>query len=83
MTKIYEIMGSDITFGESILSELLKNDDVAVKIWAAAHSLGLKINVSKVEQILREISEDESVGILAFNAKMTLKKWTNDGFLKF
>ena len=48
----------------------------------AAFCLALGENINEAEKILYEISNEKENGIFAFNAKMTLKVWKEEGCLK-
>ncbi|MBN2894052.1 MAG: hypothetical protein JXL97_19435 [Bacteroidales bacterium] len=68
---------------KKILVELLENEKVAIATWAAAHLLGLKYEMKKAEALLTKISNSDHLGMISFNAKMTLKVWKEKGELTF
>jgi|LSQX01.2.fsa_nt_gb hypothetical protein len=68
---------------KEILIELLHNDTIEVRMWAAAHMLGLQYEVPTAEQELQKIATQPESGIIGFDAQMTLKVWRKKGFLNF
>jgi hypothetical protein len=64
-------------------SNLRHHQEPNVQLWACAHSLALGVDVADAENILSKLSEDNHIGILAVNAKWTLKMWKEQGYLKF
>lgn len=83
VTKIYKLMEQDNQLAIQMLDVLFKDNHINVRIWAAAHALGLKIKISEAIAILEEISNKEEGGILEFNAEMSLKIYKERGYLKF
>lgn len=71
--KIRKTMKKDICIAKAMLDILLEHENVNVKIWAAGDALDLKYREEEAEQILKAISEMSDIGILAFNASMSLK----------
>jgi hypothetical protein len=80
---IYKMMEKDSALAEYILNSSFWHQNVNVKSWAAAHALGLNIKKSEALLILNNISGREDIGILQFNAKMTLEVYEKQGFLRF
>jgi hypothetical protein len=64
------------------LPKLLIEENVVTRTKAAAHCLSLNINTEQAVEILKKDSNDEENGIFGFNAKMTLKMWYEQGYLK-
>lgn len=73
--KIYKIFEENKDLAKSILSKLQKNKNMNVKYWSSTQSLKLGINISESEKILLNLSKKKNIGIVAFNAEMTLKVW--------
>jgi hypothetical protein len=61
------------------LLPLLQSADDGVRAWIAAHATEFAPEIA--EKVLSEISEKE--GEVAFNARMTLKVWRENGRLSF
>ncbi|WAM32025.1 HEAT repeat domain-containing protein [Caldicellulosiruptor naganoensis] len=83
LTKIYKILEKDKDLREKVLRELLKDENIYVSSWAAAHCLGLNIYVDEAVKLLEEIAKRKDIGILRLDAEMTLKVWREEGQLKF
>jgi hypothetical protein len=83
LTKLYKAFLKDKKIAETALPILLKNSDIRIRTFAAAHSLGLNIYITEATKILQEVSSMKEIGILSFNAEMTLKVWQEQGYLKF
>ena len=83
LTKIYRIMEQDIDLANVMLNHCLVDKDVSVKTWASAHALGLNIRINEAESVLKKVSVQKDIGILGFNAEMTLKAWKEQGYLRF
>jgi len=71
------------TIDKNILLDLLSNGDPDIESWAAAHLLGLKHETEMAERKLMKIAKDDSLGMISFNAEMTLKTWKEKGMLVF
>lgn len=83
LARFYRQLGKDRAFAELFLSKLFHHTNASVRIWAAAHALGLNIRTETATGILQEISEDRNIGIVRLDAEMTLKEWKKNGRLKF
>jgi hypothetical protein len=57
--------------------------DERVRATAAAHSLGLNVNLTKAQKVLKEIMQNSPEPLSRFNAEMTLKVWKEQGYLNF
>lgn len=72
---------------KTILLDLLEGSDDRVKLWAAAHLLGLKYATDKAEESLRNIQvtagRTKEENLIIFSAKKTLENWEAHGLLKF
>jgi hypothetical protein len=44
--------------------------------------LALNIHIEEATEALERVAQDESTGILGFNAGMTLKVWRKQGYLR-
>ena len=83
LIKVFKYFENNREFAMDCIEELIKNDDnVVLKSKMAAFCLALGENINEAEKILYEISNKKENGIFAFNAKMTLKVWKEEGFLK-
>lgn len=61
---------------------LFDNENIVTRTKAAAHCLALKIYIDKAEKVLEEAASNDKNRIFGFNAKMTLKAWREQGYLK-
>lgn len=82
LTKIFKLLEKDRELAAECIRQLYKSECTSVKTTAAAYSLSLGIDVSRAEAVLYDISQDKTLGILRFNAEMTLKVWKERGWLK-
>lgn len=85
LKKIYDKLqeqGNE-ALAEKILTTYLKSGDIGVRLWAAAHCLGLNIYIEEAEKTLEEISKMKGIGIERHDAEMTLKVWKEKGYLRF
>jgi hypothetical protein len=57
-----------------MLDCLMYNPEPNVRIWACSIALEIDYKVLEAEQILLDISNSPELGILGFNAEMTLKE---------
>jgi len=83
LSKLYYQLNEDKKMAEEILDKLLNFEDERIKATAAAHCLGLNINLSKAEKTLKNISQKSKEPLARFNAEMTLTTWKEQGYLKF
>lgn len=83
LTRFYKKLEKDPSFAESFLEKLLRDTNAAVRIWAAAHALGLRVIVDDALCVLQEMSKDQNIGILRLDAEVVLKEWEKKGWLKF
>lgn len=83
LTKLYRKFEKDRELAESSLGILFNETSSAVRLWAAAHAIGLKFQISIAEKILEEIAQNDKKSVLGFSAEMTLKEWKKNGTLKF
>ena len=71
----------------TILLELLEKEDISIKVWAAAHLLGLRYDIEKSKNVLQHIKslkgKTSEENIVIFNAEKTLEVWEKRGYLKF
>jgi len=81
LTKIYKILEKDNELQEKVLGQLLKDENIYISSWAAAHCLGLNIYVDEAVNVLKEISKRK--GFVGFNAEMILRIWKEKAKLKF
>ena len=73
VAAIYRELRQRGTPAQLALLPLLQDSDDALRSWAASHALEFK--PEEAEPVLEAIAA--SRGILAFNAKMTLRVWRN------
>jgi septation ring formation regulator EzrA len=83
LAKLFSEVSNNQEIAEKLYSELMDSDDERVKSIAAAHSLGMNINLTKAQKTLKEISQKSNEPLSRFNAEMTLKTWKEQGYLKF
>lgn len=81
LTKIYRKMETDLDIAQQILEKLLIHPNDHVRLWAAAHALGLNLYVNQSIEILEDVSKRPK--FLGFDAKMTLEVWREQGKLSF
>ena len=82
LTKIFKYFEQNRELAYECISEMFNSKNVVVKTKAAAYCLALNERTALAEQVLEEIANEPSNGILGFNAEMTLKVWKKQGFLK-
>ena len=86
LKRIYQRIDNE-TIDKSILIELLGNENISVRGWAAAHLLGLKYETNKAEETLQNIAvmkgKDVSENLEIFSAQMVLKVWKEHGYMEF
>jgi hypothetical protein len=83
LTNVYKFFEKDRNKAEKLLEFLFQCENPSVRGWAAAHALGLRIKIDEATEILRTISKDHQLGILRFDAEMTLSEWEKKGELHF
>jgi hypothetical protein len=79
--RIYKYFQNHRGLAPDFYAKLFENENVSVRTWASAHSLGLKINIIMAESILDDLAKDKSRGILRLNAQYTLENWKKQGYL--
>ena len=82
ITGLFKYLEKNLELAKDTLPLLLDNENVVTRTKAATHCLALKVYIDKAVKILEKASEDENNGIFGFNAKMTLKVWHEQGYLK-
>lgn len=82
LTKVFKYFEKNLSFAKECIEELYKSDNVVVLSKAAAYSLALEYNIDRALNVLNVIANNENNGIFALNAKMTIKVWEEQGFLK-
>lgn len=83
LTRLYRKLEKDREMAEPLLGILCGHADPAIKLWAAAHSIGLNFQVDVAVKILEDIAQDDKNGLLGFSADKTLKVWKKNGVLIF
>ena len=81
LRQIYDKFRQDDALAEGILTTCLRSDNAGVRIWAAAHLLGLKKHIGEAEKVLAEISQMDNIGVIRSTAEMTLKVWKRQEYL--
>ncbi|MGM7721561.1 hypothetical protein [Metabacillus sp. Hm71] len=71
--KIVNVIKEDKEFAKAILDILMVNPEPNVKIWACGIAMDINYKSNEAEKILTEISNQTELGILSFNAEMSLK----------
>lgn len=82
LIKIYKYLEKDMELAKRVFYKLLNNKDIKIKLWIAAHCLGLQIYTKEAEKILEEIAKKSSLPLTRFTAKATLEVWHKNGKLK-
>lgn len=75
LKKYNDLMKSDFESYKSEVRELINSENVNVVVWIAGVALGEGFEIKKVENKLKQIAGDKSLGILGFDAKMVLKQY--------
>ena len=73
LKKYNDIMRSDFSKYEPIVKELLNSENPNAVIWIAGVALENNFEKDVVIYKLKKMTENEKLGILRLNAKMTLK----------
>ncbi|WHY69608.1 DUF2019 domain-containing protein [Neobacillus sp. SuZ13] len=73
LLKIASLIKEDKDFFKDILDSLMTNPEPNVKIWACGIALDIDYKAIEAEQILTEISNMTELGILRFDAEMSLE----------
>ena len=82
LIKLFKEFEKDAELAILSLPNLFSHQNVVTRTDAAAHCLALNIYVDEALKTLASIAADEKNGIFGFNAKMTLKVYHEQGFLK-
>ena len=83
IVRVFKQLETDVELAKQALPQLFYEENVIVRVKSAAHCIVLNIFVDQAEKLLKEIADDEnSYGMSAFEAKMTLKVWREQGYLK-
>lgn len=82
ITELFKYLEKNLQLAIDTLPLLFNNSNVVTRTKVATHCLALKINVVEAEKVLEVASTDQNNGIFGFNAKMTLKVWREQGYLK-
>jgi hypothetical protein len=79
--RIYKYFQNHNDLAIEFYSKFYDHENASVKLWASAHSLGLKINLVMSEMIMEDLAQDKSLGILRLDAQYTLENWKKQGYL--
>lgn len=82
LTRLYKQFESTPEIAFEALELLLRHQNNWVKLWSAAHALGLKLHIQEATETLEKISKQQP-GNVRFDAEMTLKTWKENGKLSF
>lgn len=82
LIKIFKYFEQNRELAYECISEMFNSENVVVRTKAASYCLALKERTEIAEKVLAEIAKEPANGIFGFNAKMTLKVWKDQGFLK-
>jgi len=80
--KTFKFLEENLDVARSVLPLLFRNENTDTRTLAAAHCLALNVFVKEAEEVLETVASDAAGGIFAFNARMTLKAWREQGYLK-
>ncbi len=83
LAKLFYEISNNQEMAAELYNELMDFDDERVRSIAAAHSLGMNINLTKAQKTLKDISQKSIEPLARFNAEMTLTTWKEQGYLKF
>ena len=82
LTALFKKFEKDVEYGHTCIDKLFESNNVVVRTEAAAYCLALNYNTASAVAALQEIADNPNNGIFGFNAKMTLKVWREQGYLK-
>lgn len=80
--RIFKFLEKNNDIASMTLPLLFKNENVVIRAKAAAQCLALKIHINEAVKVLEEAANNEQNGIFGFNAKMTLRVWNEQGYLR-
>ena len=83
LAKLFHQLENDKELATVVYESLMNHSNQRVRLTAAAHSLGLNVNLSLAEKVLKEISFNSHEPLSRFNAEMTLQVWKEQGYLNF
>lgn len=83
LAKIFHELKDDKKRAGNLYKQLMDHNDERVRIMAAAHSLGLNVNLVKAQKTLKKIKHDSADPETGFSAGMTLRIWQEQGYLNF
>jgi hypothetical protein len=83
LAKLFHQLEDDKKLAAEVYDSLMIHVDERVRATAAAHSLGLNVNLTKAQKVLKEIMQNSPEPLSRFNAEMTLKVWKEQGYLNF
>ena len=82
IVNVFKELEKDITLALDTLPFLFEEPNPVARSKAAAHCISLGILINESVQVLEEVAVRESETVIGFNAKMTLKVWREQGYLK-
>ncbi|MBE5934266.1 MAG: hypothetical protein E7262_00555 [Lachnospiraceae bacterium] len=68
---------------KSFVLELLNEKNIRIGLLVASHCLGWGIYIKEAKNVLKKISKSSENQEIAFDAKMTLEVYKEQGYLKF
>lgn len=75
LQKLFMELSQNIPLAQKVYKELLQTDIVTTKAISAAECLRLGILQKQALRILRELAARKDIGIISFEAEMTLNMW--------
>jgi hypothetical protein len=83
LKKLFGRLQQDTPFAEIFLWGLFQHESAAVRTWAAAHALGLRLHTEEAIEVLERVAREEQSGIVGLSAQLTVKEWRRRGELTF
>lgn len=83
LAAIYHELEKNKDYSSELYLSLMKNSDYRVQYIAAAHCLGMNINISIAQKTLGQIAKNNPDPLVRHNADMTLEVWKEQGYLNF
>ena len=80
--KLVKETQHDEIFMESVIHTCINHEDFRVQYLASIWALLARKFIDDALKGLDDLSKREDTGIVGFNAKMTIKVWNEEGYLK-
>ena len=78
LSKLFNITSKDENLCNEVYSVLLNSDNEVTLLTASTECLKLNIFIEKAESNLKKLIDRKDLGIISFNAEMTLKVWKGE-----